>query len=172
MRNEKQSVCRNGKHSVWEQPIDFRYRWRRSRKCSGDWIYRDCRALLPLHPQIVATRPGTFTSSHCWSCGILRTVQETWVVGSSIPVGLPPSPTAVMAQLGFEDAAVLGFSIYKYLMHLLQNTHISLTFFIFLNPPPPCTFPLHSPFHLLFFLSWFILLLYNYFFGFIEFLLF
>jgi len=54
-------------------------------------------------------------------------------------MGLPPSPAVVMAQLGFEDAAVLDFSIY--------------TFFISLNPTPSCTFPLHSPFHLLLSLS-------------------
>jgi len=68
-------------------------------------------------------------------------------------VGLPQSPTAVMAQQGFEDVTVLGFSIYKYRIPLLQNTHLSLTFFLFLNPPPSCTCPLHSPFHLLLSLS-------------------
>ena len=74
-------------------------------------------------------------------------------------------PATMTTQLGFEDAAVLGFSIYKYRIPLLQKTHLSrmlLLFFIFISS---CIV------HLLLFLSFslhpfYFLLLYNNFSGF------
>jgi len=49
------------------------------------------------------------------------------VVGSSFPVGLPPTPATVTAPLGFEDAVVLGFFIYKYRIPSSCFTLLSLT---------------------------------------------
>jgi len=119
----------------------FRCRRRRSRKCSGDWIFfkivvRRC----PLHPELwlherECSRLRTAGLAELWVC--CRTLQESWMVDSSIHAGLPPSPAAMTTQLGFEDAAVLGFSIYKYCIPLLQKTNLSLTlllFFIFISP--------------------------------------
>jgi len=58
-------------------------------------------------------------------------------------MGLPPSPAMVTAPLGFEDAAVLGFFIYKYRISSSSFTHLSLTQ-LHRETPLPITFKFFS----------------------------
>jgi len=71
-------------------------------------LFQECRTMLAPPPRIVVTRLWSFTSPHCWSCGILKMLQELWVIGSFLHASLPPSPTAMTPQLGFDTAVVVG----------------------------------------------------------------
>ena len=85
-------------------------------------------------------------STSLLSWAVWRMLQESWLVGSSIHAGLPPSSAVVPFPVAMTmewcrstrvwNCSSRGFSIYKYHIPLLQKMHLSVTFFIFLNPPP------------------------------------
>jgi len=155
---------------MWENLNDFRCWWRRFRKCSGEWIFTEIVAChCPLHPQIVVARLGTFMSLHCWSGGILRKLQETWVVDSSFHTSLPSFQAIMTTDLRFEDVLLLELFIYKYRIHLLPKIHLLLIFSAQHDKPSSSSHLFNS---FLFLSSFIILFYYKYLSWFIKFLIF